>query len=299
MGGRVAAPAISSITAPFDGIGDSVTTGDAAYIIGQAPFAARKTRPGPLSRRDADREPRRHHHPRAGGDRGRRHPRLRGHSGHARAARSLRLSGAGPSPITSTTPARSGPRLVAALDEGRSVALVSDAGTPLVSTRLSPRRFGARSRSPSLSHSRRLRSPGGADGFRSADRQLLLRRLPAGEGRRPPVAPRGAGGNSRQPDHLRIAAPAGRQPRGDGRDPRAGPAGGRRPRDHQGVRGDAPRHAGGLAAAYAGEDTPRGEIVVCVGPPIEREASALDIDALLGRSPARCPPRRPPARRRG
>ena len=36
-----------------------------------------------------------------------------------------------------------------------------------------------------------------------------------------------------------------------------------------------------LAAAYAGEDTPKGEIVVCVGPPLPREGGAEDVDALL------------------
>lgn len=36
-----------------------------------------------------------------------------------------------------------------------------------------------------------------------------------------------------------------------------------------------------LAAAYAEEDTPKGEIVVCVGPPLPRQGSAEDVDALL------------------
>lgn len=36
-----------------------------------------------------------------------------------------------------------------------------------------------------------------------------------------------------------------------------------------------------LAAAYAEEDTPKGEIVVCVGPPLPRQGSAEDADALL------------------
>lgn len=36
-----------------------------------------------------------------------------------------------------------------------------------------------------------------------------------------------------------------------------------------------------LAEAYAQEDTPKGEIVVCVGPPPAREDSVEDVDALL------------------
>ncbi len=36
-----------------------------------------------------------------------------------------------------------------------------------------------------------------------------------------------------------------------------------------------------LANAYAEEDTPRGEIVVCVGPPPARQETAEDVDALL------------------
>ena len=36
-----------------------------------------------------------------------------------------------------------------------------------------------------------------------------------------------------------------------------------------------------LAEVYAQEDTPRGEIVVVVGPPLPQEASIEDVDALL------------------
>ncbi len=36
-----------------------------------------------------------------------------------------------------------------------------------------------------------------------------------------------------------------------------------------------------LAAAYAEEDTPKGEVVVCVGPPLPRQGNAEDVDALL------------------
>src|SRR5699024_7219865 len=36
-----------------------------------------------------------------------------------------------------------------------------------------------------------------------------------------------------------------------------------------------------LAEAYAQEDTPKGEIVICVGPPAAVEASEADVDAML------------------
>lgn len=37
----------------------------------------------------------------------------------------------------------------------------------------------------------------------------------------------------------------------------------------------------GLAEAYAAEDAPRGEIVVCIGPPVAAPPAAQDVDALL------------------
>ena len=63
----------------------------------------------------------------------RRHRRLRGHAAHPQAARSLRRQRAAWSATTSTTSARGLGELVDRMRAGAVVALVSDAGTPLVS----------------------------------------------------------------------------------------------------------------------------------------------------------------------
>jgi 16S rRNA (cytidine1402-2'-O)-methyltransferase len=36
-----------------------------------------------------------------------------------------------------------------------------------------------------------------------------------------------------------------------------------------------------LAAHYASADTPKGEVVICVGPPADEDAAPADVDALL------------------
>lgn len=44
-----------------------------------------------------------------------------------------------------------------------------------------------------------------------------------------------------------------------------------------------PGTLGALAAHYAEADTPKGEIVICVGPPLQRTEGPADIDRLLCR----------------
>ena len=77
-----------------------------------------------------------------------------------------------------------GPKLIAALEQGRSVALVSDAGTPLVSDpgfRLVEQAQAAGIRVVPIPGA--VGGAGRADGVRPAVGRIPVRRLPAGEGR--------------------------------------------------------------------------------------------------------------------
>ena len=141
-------------------------------------------------------------------------------------------------------PARPGRRLIAALAAGSSVALVSDAGTPLVSDpgyRLVEQALAAGIRVVPIPGA--VGGAGGADRVRPAVRRLPVRRLPAGEGRPAADPARRAEGRAGDADLLRIAAPARRHAGGDGRRARR-PAGGDRARTDQDLRGDAAGHAG-------------------------------------------------------
>ncbi len=137
------------------------------------------------------------------------------------------------------------PRLLAALAEGRSVALVSDAGTPLVADpgyRLAVEAIAAGSRGARGAGG--LGAAGGAVGGGPAERPVPVRGLPAAEGRGAAAQPRRAGRRAGDAGLLREPAPAGREPRRDGGDAGRGPAGGGLPGADQALRGGASRDAG-------------------------------------------------------
>ena len=139
------------------------------------------------------------------------------------------------------------PRLLAALAEGRSVALVSDAGTPLVADpgyRLVVEAIAAGH--PVLAAPGRLGAARGAGGGGAADRPLPVRGLPAAEGGRPA---HGAGGARRRFPRRWCStsrrAGSRRASRRWRRSSAADAAGGGLPRADQALRGGAARHARG------------------------------------------------------
>ena len=144
------------------------------------------------------------------------------------------------------------PKIVRALEAGKRVALVSDAGMPLISDP------GYRLVRAALARGLAVTSAPGASAvpmalgaLRLADRPLLLRRLPAGQGERTASRDRRGGVAARDAGVLRGAAPArriaGRPRRAAGRAAGRGGA-----RAHQAVRGGAPR----LARASLPRTTP-------------------------------------------
>ncbi len=87
----------------------------------------------PLSRGDADRQSRRHLAARARRARPRRSDRRRGHAPLEEAAHRISASRGELTPYHEHNAERERPRLIARLRAGQSVALISDAGTPLIS----------------------------------------------------------------------------------------------------------------------------------------------------------------------
>jgi 16S rRNA (cytidine1402-2'-O)-methyltransferase len=178
--------------------------------------------------------------------------------------------------------AEAGPRLIAALQEGRSVALVSDAGTPLVSDP------GFRLVGQALERGIKVVPVPGASAVLAAltasglpsDAFLFAGFLPVKVGQRrsrleelksvPATlvffeSPRRlADSLASMAEVLGVdrAAAVGRELTKAFEEMRTG-------------------ELGALAAHYAEADTPKGEVVVCIGPPRARAATPDDVDALL------------------
>ena len=178
--------------------------------------------------------------------------------------------------------AEAGPRLIAALEAGKSVALVSDAGTPLVSDP------GYRLVNEALVRGIKVVPVPGASAVLAAltasglpsDAFLFGGFLPVKDGQR----------RSRL-EELK-AAPATliffESPRriADTLKTMADVLGNERPaavgreltKTFEEMRTGS---LGSLSEHYASADTPKGEIVICVGPPNEQPTDAADVDRLL------------------
>ena len=175
-----------------------------------------------------------------------------------------------------------GPQLIAALEAGKSVALVSDAGTPLVSDP------GYRLVGQALERGIHVVPIPGASAVLAAltasglpsDAFLFAGFLPVKDGQRRDAAG-GAEGRAGDADLLRIAAPAGRHAGRDGRTlggARQAAIGRELTKTFEEMRTGTLAE---LAAHYAAADTPKGEIVICVGPPEAKADEPEDIDRLL------------------
>jgi len=178
--------------------------------------------------------------------------------------------------------ADAGPRLMAALEEGKSVALISDAGTPLVSDP------GYRLVGEALERGLRVVPIPGPS---SALAALTVSGLPSDAFLFAGFLPVKAGQKRTRLEQWQ-AVPATliffESPRrvADTLDAMAQVLGAERRaavcRELTKTFEEA-RHGtlGELAAHYAAADTPKGEVVICVGPAADEEAAPADVDALL------------------
>lgn len=178
--------------------------------------------------------------------------------------------------------ADAGPRLMAALGEGKSVALISDAGTPLVSDP------GYRLVGEALERGLRVVPIPGPSAALAA---LTVSGLPSDAFLFAGFLPVKAGQKRTRLEQWQ-AVPATliffESPRrvADTLDAMAQVLGAERRaavcRELTKTFEEA-RHGtlGELAAHYAAADTPKGEVVICVGPAADEEAAPADVDALL------------------
>jgi 16S rRNA (cytidine1402-2'-O)-methyltransferase len=178
--------------------------------------------------------------------------------------------------------AEAGPRLMAALEEGQSVALISDAGTPLVSDP------GYRLVGEALERGLRVVPIPGPSAALAA---LTVSGLPSDAFLFAGFLPVKAGQKRTRLEQWQ-AVPATliffESPRrvADTLDAMAQVLGAERRaavcRELTKTFEEA-RHGtlGELAAHYSAADTPKGEVVICVGPAANEEAAPADVDALL------------------
>lgn len=177
--------------------------------------------------------------------------------------------------------AEAGPRLIAALEEGRSVALVSDAGTPLVSDP------GFRLVGQVLERGFKVVPIPGASAVLAAltasglptDAFLFAGFLPVKDGQRVSRLEELKGVPAtlvffESPRRLAetlvaMAQTLGTRPAAIGRE---------LTKTFEEMRTGTLAE---LADHYAQADTPKGEVVICVGPPAERTETAEDVDRLL------------------
>lgn len=178
--------------------------------------------------------------------------------------------------------AEAGPKLVAALEEGRSVALISDAGTPLVSDP------GYRLVGEALEHGIRVVPIPGASAALAAltasglpsDTFLFAGFLPVKAGQRLARLKELKAVPAtlilyESPRRLAEALAAMAEALGATRKAAIG-------RELTKTFEEMRRGTlAELAAAYAAADTPKGEIVICVGPPEPAQDEPEDIDRLL------------------
>ena len=179
------------------------------------------------------------------------------------------------------------PKLLARLAAGEAIALVSDAGTPLISdpgfklVRAACEAGHAVDAAPGASAALAALAVAG-----SADRPVLLRGLPAAEGRRAPRPHRRAEPHPGDADPLRKRPARRPHARGAGRRPRARA----RPRSAASSPSCTRRCAAASSQrwreAYQGDAEIRGEFTIVVAPPAADAGTpdAGEVDALLRRA---------------
>jgi len=187
-----------------------------------------------------------------------------------------------PTPYHEHNAAVAGPRLIAALEQGKSVALVSDAGTPLVSDP------GFRLVGQALERGIKVVPIPGASAVLAAltasglpsDAFFFAGFLPVKDGQRRARLGELSGVPAtliffESPRRLTDTLPAMVETLGAER-----PAAIAREltKAFEEMRRGSLRE---LADHYASAPTPRGEVVICVGPPAEQPAKEQDIDRLL------------------